>query len=98
MMRQDQALELLELHGLAEPEVVRAAYAAACKRNHPDLGGDGTKLALYKEARDLLLQTAQTPRYVTIPCAMCRGSGRVQSINRLGVQTCTVCKGTGDRP
>lgn len=72
------------------PEVVRAAYAAAVKAEHPDHGGEGTRLQLLKDARDTLLCPSDIGS-----CKLCRGAGKVRG--RFGAQACTACKGTGDQ-
>lgn len=80
----------LELAQAGNHEVVRRAYAARVKANHPDHGGNGSLLATLKAARDTLLCHVEVA-----PCKLCKGSGKVRF--RFGVQTCTACGGSGDQ-
>lgn len=81
----------LELAQAGDPDVVRRAYAARVKVDHPDHGGAGSLLATLKAARDTLLC-----QYAVSPCKSCRGVGKVRS--RFGVQDCMACGGSGDQP
>lgn len=77
----------------ADAADVRSAFAAAIKGNHPDHGGAGRGLALYQEARDVLLKTQETHCAIS-PCVLCRGVGKTRG--RFGAQRCTACGGSGE--
>jgi curved DNA-binding protein CbpA len=46
--------EVLQVDRGAEPEVIRAAYRALARRNHPDFGGDARRMATINEAWNVL--------------------------------------------
>jgi DnaJ-class molecular chaperone len=73
-----------------EKHEVRSAYARAVMADHPDHGGDGTRLASLQLARDTLLSQGEIKA-----CVLCKGSGKVRV--RFGAQTCTACEGSGDQ-
>lgn len=89
-----RAYATLDLEPDADPtrraDSVRRAYVRAVLKDHPDHGGDGTRLATLQAARDTLLSHSAVS-----PCILCRGSGKVRA--RFGAQTCTACEGSGDQ-
>jgi curved DNA-binding protein CbpA len=46
--------EVLQVRRGAEPEVIRAAYRALARKNHPDFGGVAERMALINEAWAIL--------------------------------------------
>ena len=98
-MNRDDAQQAL---GLLNGEVldaakVKAAWARCVKAVHPDTTKQydlepAIAVAKLTEARDFLIARINGEK---IACKLCQGSGSVRG--RLGTQTCTACKGTGDR-
>lgn len=90
-MTRDEAAELLGI--VKASPYVRSAWADKLRQCHADTSADGTSnaehIAKLTAARDLLLQTEVEP------CGMCKGVGQVRQ--RLGMVTCTGCRGTGDK-
>lgn len=82
-MNRREAFEVLGCaHGDGE-NVVRAAYSEQVRRNHPDHGGDGKKLARLKAARDILLTTRGK-----VDCSICHGNGYVRRPGKLTRTSC----------
>lgn len=89
MMDRHEAARLLSVPTDAMAAEVRSAYARAVIADHPDHGGDGTRLATLQAARDLLVSHCAIS-----PCALCRGNGKTRG--RFGAQRCTACEGSGE--
>ena len=62
--------EVLQVDRRAEPEVVRAAYRALARRNHPDFGGDVRHMASINEAWAVLGDPARRAAYDAEPLAL----------------------------
>jgi len=75
-MTLNEAAKLLTLTLPTSYDTVQAAFRAKAKSDHPDAGGDGTKLTAYKQARDILVNHT---RGVKPPCSVCGGGGVVRS-------------------
>ena len=90
-VRPQRARELLGLPRNPAPDAVRAAFAAAVKAAHPDVGGAGGDFAALTEARDALINMAQDEVY----CGQCNGKGVVRG--RFGAVTCKGCDGEGTK-
>lgn len=89
-MTRDEANRLLH-RPAPSAAAIRAAFYKAVRAAHPDTGGDGSSIAKLKEARDLLMRTAEPDDYFS--CKLCGGRGRVG----IGFGTpCPVCRGTGE--
>lgn len=63
---------------------IKDAYRIFAKSDHPDQGGDGTKITSYKAARDALLDHVNG---VKPACPVCNGKGVVKG-NRFKPQPC----------
>ncbi|MGZ8436915.1 MAG: DnaJ domain-containing protein [Candidatus Limnocylindrales bacterium] len=59
--------EVLQVDRRAEPEVVRAAYRALARKNHPDFGGDVRHMASINEAWAVLGDAARRGAYDAEP-------------------------------
>ncbi len=62
--------EVLQVDRGAEPEVIRAAYRALARRNHPDFGGDARRMATINEAWNVLGDPARRAAYDAEPQAI----------------------------
>jgi len=62
--------ELLQVDRSAEPEVIRAAYRALARRNHPDFGGDVRRMASINEAWAVLGDPERRAAYDAEPPAL----------------------------
>ena len=60
--------EVLQVDRRAEPEVVRAAYRALARKNHPDFGGDVRRMASINEAWAVLGDPARRAAYDAHAC------------------------------
>ena len=59
--------EVLQVDRGAEPEVIRAAYRALARKNHPDFGGDVRQMATVNEAWAVLGDPARRAVYDAEP-------------------------------
>jgi curved DNA-binding protein CbpA len=62
--------EVLQVDRRAEPEVIRAAYRALARKNHPDFGGDVRQMATVNEAWAVLGDPARRAAYDAEPQAL----------------------------
>jgi curved DNA-binding protein CbpA len=62
--------EVLQVDRAAEPEVIRAAYRALARTNHPDFGGDGKRMASINEAWAVLGDPDRRAAYDAEPQAL----------------------------
>jgi curved DNA-binding protein CbpA len=62
--------EVLQVDRRAEPEVIRAAYRALARKNHPDFGGDARSMASINEAWAVLGDPARRDAYDGEPQAL----------------------------
>jgi curved DNA-binding protein CbpA len=62
--------EVLQVDRRAEPEVVRAAYRALARKNHPDFGGDARRMASINEAWAVLGDPGRRAAYDAEPEAV----------------------------
>ena len=95
-MTHEEALHLLALKPTYSPDIIRQAFANACKVSHPDtaetLESNQVSMSQLKEARDVLLEAAAG---LGRACKLCRGVGQVRGA--IGVRKCSACNGTGDK-
>lgn len=71
---------------------IKDAFRILAKSDHPDQGGDGTRLTSYKQARDVLLAHVSG---VKPACPVCKGKGVVKG-NKFKPQPCPRgCKAHG---
>lgn len=95
-MNRQAAIKLLDLGQVFDPNDVRVAFADAVLEDHPDHGGTGTKISALKQARDVLLSSAENDTLTTdFPCITCKGSGYVKA--KMAKRVCEACDGTGER-
>jgi curved DNA-binding protein CbpA len=59
--------EVLQVRRGADPEVIRAAYRALARKNHPDFGGKPERMALINEAWAVLGNPARRAAYDATP-------------------------------
>lgn len=83
--------------GLTPPvtgDDVRAAYIAAARRQHPDLGGDASTMAALNEAYAVAERHTSSRRE---PCPICDGAGKVYRGRGFARQAleCGACAGSG---
>jgi curved DNA-binding protein CbpA len=62
--------EVLQVDRRAEPEVIRAAYRALARKNHPDFGGSVRMMSAINEAWAVLGDPARRAAYDAEPQAM----------------------------
>lgn len=72
---------------------IKDAYRILAKSDHPDQGGDGTKITSYKAARDVLLDHVNGVKPV---CPVCKGTGAIRARGFKPVACPKGCK-TGPR-
>jgi curved DNA-binding protein CbpA len=61
---------VLQVDRGVEPEVIRAAYRALARKNHPDFGGDVRQMATLNEAWAVLSDPARRAAYDAEPQAL----------------------------
>jgi curved DNA-binding protein CbpA len=62
--------EVLQVHRGADPVVIRAAYRALARRNHPDFGGNTRQMALLNAAWTVLGDPERRAAYDAEPQAL----------------------------
>ena len=55
--------EVLQVHRLADPEVIRAAYRVLARKHHPDMGGMPARMAAINAAWAILGESAPRALY-----------------------------------
>lgn len=100
-MTRDEAQRLLSLTDIecGSAQSVRSAWAQQVRECHSDTAATGTddaqRLAMLTHARDILLEQRVAP---ISRCNQCQGRGMLKALKgRIGLVTCPVCKGTGDK-
>ena len=58
---------VLQVNRTAEPEVIRAAYRALARKNHPDFGGDAKRMAAINQAWAILGNAPRRAAYDAQP-------------------------------
>lgn len=97
--------QMASLSGWANESNVKAAFHAASRQTHPDMGGSAEAFAAVDRAKHVLLEwlkRAPAARPVQSaqgePCDRCGGAGwvSVQRAWKAMRVTCQRCRGTGD--
>jgi DnaJ-class molecular chaperone len=99
----EEAAAVLEISLEGLTNAAKAAYHAAARKSHPDLGGSAQAFARVDWAKHVVngwLDREEPPRPVhqAPKCVVCDGEGRIRTQRgfKQFIRACDKCHGTGD--